>query len=747
VLAFHTAARGGASHSPRVVALALLLTLVGAPSFAQPRPKVGVAFGGGSARGLAHVGVIRWFEEHHIPIDVAAGTSMGGLIGGAFATGMDAAAIQAMLRGIDWDEMFGFSSFAFKNIRRKADARAYPSRLEFGLKNRIVLPPSLNDGQQVDLLIAGITAPYFAEPTFETLPTPFKVVAVDLRTAQPVVLEQGSLARALRATMSLPGVFPPVEIDGKLLVDGGAMNNVPADVVRAMGADTVIAVNVGDLSDQEDINYSILGLAGATIDAMMRANTKRALAAADVVLNVPLADYGSLDWRRSDALIEEGYQAAEAMKDALLPFAADEIEWRAWQAHRVSARKVSLPQPAFVTLDGVAAGDERRIHELLARHVGAPVDVVALEHDLEELSGLDRYQSITWSLGADANGVPGLIVRTVEKGYAPPFLMLGLNLENTTSDQFQLSLTARYLRFDLLRSGSELRVDGEVGADPGVAVALYQPIWRSLFVVPGAGVTTRTFNQIEDDAIVARYTQTSTIAGAAIGVNLGHDSDLRLGATIGWLDANATIGDPGLPSIASGETVASLTWRADTQDSVVIPSRGINTQARFSYLFDGPDVTVDDEAFSTGRSSLHLPQLAGEATWFARIGERNRLFLLGGGGTSFTRHPLAIHQFPLGRPLRLGAYNVGEIRGDHYAIATAGYLRELGRMPDFLGGPIFAGAWLENGDAFGRWTDATLRTHASGGTIMETLVGPVILAGSAGFDGRWRTYIGVGRLF
>ena len=267
---------------------------------------------------------------------------MGGLIGGSFATGMDAAAIQAMLRGIDWDEMFGFSNFAFKNIRRKADARAYPSRLEFGVKRGIVLPPSLNNGQQVDLLITGITAPYFAEPTFATLPTPFKVVAVDLRTAEAVVLDRGSLARAMRATMSLPGVFPPVEIDGQVLVDGGAMNNVPADVVRAMGADTVIAINVGDLSDQEDINYSILGLAGATIDAMMRANTKKALTSADVVLNVPLQDFGSLDWRQSDALIEEGYKAAEAMKDTLLRYAVSDEEWRQWQAHRAAARKVCM---------------------------------------------------------------------------------------------------------------------------------------------------------------------------------------------------------------------------------------------------------------------------------------------------------------------------------------------------------------------------------------------------------------------
>lgn len=725
----------------------LVVTLGSAPSLAQERPKVGVAFGGGSARGIAHVGVIRWFEEHHIPIDVAAGTSMGGLIGGAFATGMDAAALQAMLRGIDWDEMFGFSNFAFKNIRRKADARAYPSRLEFGVKQGLVLPPSLNDGQQVDLLITSITAPYFADPTFDMLPTPFKAVAVDLRTAQPVVLERGSLARAMRATMSLPGVFPPVQIDGQVLVDGGAMNNVPADIVRTMGAATVIAVNVGDLSDRETVNYSILGLAGATIDAMMRANTKRALTSADIVLTVPLEDFGSLDWRKSDALIEAGYNAAEAMKDTLLPLAVGDVEWRQWQERRVSARKASLPEPAFVTLEGVGAVDQRRMNELLAKHIGKPLDVVALEHDLEELSGLDRYQSITWSHGVDATGAVGLTVRAIEKGYAPPFLMLGLNLENTTSDQFQLSIAGRYLRFDVLGSGSELRLDAVVGADPGVAAALYRPLWRSVFAAPFTGFANRTLNLIADEAIVARYSQTVTTAGAQVGVNLGRESDLRLGATISWLNANPSIGDPGLPSMAGKETAAGLTWRVDTQDSAVVPTRGTRADAAFNYVFDGPNVTVDDEALATARDSLHLPQLSGEASWFRQLGDRNRMFLLAGGGTSFDHHPLVIHQFPLGKPLHLGAYNVAEVRGDHYAIVTAGYLRELARMPDFLGGPIFAGAWLENGDAFDRWADATLRTQVSGGTILETLVGPVILAGSAGFDGRWRTYLGVGRLF
>ena len=154
-----------------------------ASTAARGRPVIGVAFGGGSAKGIAHVGVIRWLAEHRIPIDVASGTSMGGLIGGAFATGMDADELDRMLAAIDWDEMFGSSSFAYKNIRRKADARDYPSRLEFGVKRGIVSPAALNNGEQVDLLLSRITAPYAGLQDFDQLPTPFRAVAVDLVTA------------------------------------------------------------------------------------------------------------------------------------------------------------------------------------------------------------------------------------------------------------------------------------------------------------------------------------------------------------------------------------------------------------------------------------------------------------------------------------------------------------------------------------------------------------------------------------
>jgi NTE family protein len=709
------------------------------------RPTVGVAFGGGSARGIAHVGVIRWLEEHRIPIDVAAGTSMGGLVGGAYATGMEPDELQTFITTLDWDQLFGASTFAHKNIRRKADARAYPSRLEFGLRGGIVPPSALNNGEYVELLLGRIAAPYFDMKDFDDLPTPFRTVAVDLLSAQPVIMRSGSLADAMRATMSLPLIFPPTPVNGQVLVDGGTMDNVPADVVKAMGASHVIAVNVGDLTDRESVSYTMFGVAGSTLDAMMRASTRRAIASADVVIDVPLEKYGSLDWRRAPALIDEGYRAAEAMRDRLLPFAVSEEAFEAWRRTRQARRLKDLPTPTFIEADGFVSSDTKRLDALLTRHVGVPLDMNALEADIAIVAGLDRYETVTWRMVNDSARGYGLRVHGRAKSYAPPFMMLGMTLENTTSSDFNIAATARYLAFDTIGSGSEWRIDGTVGSNPTLATELYRPIGPTpLFVAPYAAIGRRTFNVISDDSVIARYRQNLSRVGLNLGVNLGAQSDLRVGAYVGRTTSSIEVGDPGFPELSGKETGAEILWRMDTQDSPVVPSRGTRSNVRLSRIIDGPNIDVNGQTVDYASS---LTQLSGTANRFWSVGPRNRVFLYGGLGTSFGDVPLPTDQFALGTPFRLGAYDTGEIIGSNYYVATGGYLRQIGRLPDFMGGSVFAGGWLENGDAFDEWSLATWRTNGGVGLVMDTLIGPVVVAGSWGFDGRWRTYLAVGRTF
>ena len=596
----------------------------------------------------------------------------------------------------------------------------------------------------MDFLLGRIAGAYGRLESFDSLPTPFRCVAVDLITAKPVVLDHGSLADAMRATMSLPGVFPPMELDGKVLVDGGAMNNVPADVVRQMGADVVIAINVGFMGDTRDVNYTLFGLMGQTVDVMMQANTRIAMEAADVVINPALDGYGSLDWRRSEELADDGYRAAEAMKDKLLPLALDEQAWTAYQAARQARRQSQLPSPQFVTISGAVSGDERRMQEVLQPHVGRPIDLAVLETELETFAGLDRYETVGWQL-VEENGRQGLLIRARPKVYAPPFLMLGLSLENTTTDDFAFQLAARYLTFDVVGSGSELRVDGAVGAQPRVGAELYRPIGRSPFFVSlFALVQGVRLNFIQEDAIIAQYDETRASVGVDVGVNLGRDSELRAGFSTGYLEASISAGDPNLPELDGRETQARIRWLHDSQDSPVVPSSGLRAAAMYSHHLSSPDVPPE---FDVARTNDGLRQLQADGSKFWSLRRRDRVFLLAGAGTSFDGSPLPTEQFQLGRPLRLGAYNIGEFRGDHYVVLSAGYLRGIARLPDFMGGPIFAGGWIENGSAFDDIDTAQFRTNASLGLVMDTLLGPMLLGGSFAFDGNWRYYVGIGRIF
>src|ERR1700730_3509864 len=209
------------------------------------RPRIGVALEGGGALGLAHVGVLQWFEEHHIPVDYVAGTSMGGLVGGFYATGMSPADLKKLIDGVDWNAILSDATpFEDLSFRRKEDQRAYPNAFILGLKNGLSLPAGLNAGHQIGLLIDRITLPYYKSESFATLPTPFRCVATDLVSGKQVVFEEGSLAEALRSTMSIPGAFAPEHDNDRVLVDGGLVNNLPTDVVKQMGADIVIAVHL-----------------------------------------------------------------------------------------------------------------------------------------------------------------------------------------------------------------------------------------------------------------------------------------------------------------------------------------------------------------------------------------------------------------------------------------------------------------------------------------------------------------------
>ena len=704
-----------------------------------------LALGGGMARGLAHVGVLRWLEEHRIPVDAIAGTSIGGLIGGAYAAGMSPDEIEQTIAAIDWDAMFGASGFRFDHVRRKRDLREYTSRLEFGLKHGIAGPPALNMGEQVGLFLSRIGAPYYQLRNFDELPTPFRCIAVDLHTARPVIMRDGPLARALRATMAMPLTFPPVAVGDQLLVDGGVLNNLPVNVARSMGAATVIAVNVADLARKDALDRTLLGLVAESMDAMIRADGARSLAAADIAISVPLPGLTPNDWDRASDMIRAGYDAAEAMRDRLLPLALADDEWRAAREKRRDATLTRLPRPSFVRIDGAGPSDTARMHRRLAFLQDVDVDINTIERSVNELGGMDRFETVTWGF-EHSGGREGLVFRALQKANGPPFVFLGASLENTTSNEFRFGIGARYLAFDVLGSGTELRVDGALGSEPGVRASWYRPFVNTLFFIePVAQASTTRVSIIEDNRIAAEYGRRRIFGGMDIGFNPGRVNEFRLGARAGVSDADVRLGDGNLPEIEGSEVTLQGMWTYDTQDDPLLPSRGTHLVSTLTRFLRAPDAIG-----AGGRSSARVTKFESAATWFhpLRRDRSRRIFAFAGAGTSFDGRPFVVDQFSLGGPARLTAFGIGEARGDHYGYLGVGYLHRAFRLPDFLGRSVFTGGWIESGSAFNdRVANADMAVHASATIIADTLIGPIFAGASAGIDGHSRFYVGIGRIF
>lgn len=733
----------------RALGIVLLISSLATTATAQissaARPRIAIALGGGSARGLAHVGVLRWLEEHHVPIDAIAGTSMGGLIGGAYAAGMSPDDMESMLAGVDWDAMFGASGFRFDHVRRKRDLRDYSSRLEFGIKHGLIAgPPALNGGQQVGLLLARIAAAYHGLRDFDQLPTPFRCVATDLRTATQVVLKDGSLALAMRATMAMPMVFPPVTIGDRILVDGGALNNLPTDVARAMGARTVIAVNVADLERKDAIDYTLLGLVTETMDAMIRAQAATNLATADVAITVPLDGVLASDFDRVHEVISAGYQAAEQMKAGLLPLALNEAAWLEWRTHRRAATLTTLPTAAFLRVDGARPADAARLQRRLADLRGAPIDIDTIELGLNELGGLDRFETVTWEIATDG-GQQGLVIRASPKANGPPLIFLGGRLENTTSNEFRVGFGARLLLFDVLGSGGELRIDGAVGSEPGIGVSLHRPIGSTpFFVEPMVDARTQRISVIEDERIIADYGRRRLVGGLDIGFNTGRLTEFRIGARGGRTDATVRIGDGRLPEVKGPEASLVGAWTYDGQDDPLLPSRGAHIVANATHTLVAPDVSGGD---TRDGEAVTMAEVNG--TWFRSLRRDRglRAFIAGGVARTIKGNPLFIDRFALGGPARMTAFGIGEQRTDHYAFGGIGLLQRAARLPDFMGRSVFVGAWAEAGQAWDHERDGELTVHGTGAIIADTLIGPLFAGVSGGIRGESRFFVGIGRIF
>ena len=446
------------------------------------RLKIGLALGGGEARGFAHLGVIEWLEKHRIPVDYVAGTSMGGLVGGLYAMGMSPPEMRELIQELDWDTLLAPGpSFSDLDFRRKEDKRAFPAPIELGWKKGLKLADALISGHPIQLLFDRLTLPYSSLKSFDELPIPFRCTAVDLVTGKRMLLKEGSFSQALSATMAIPGVFKPVEIGDRLLVDGGLLDNLPARVVKEMGADIVIAIDVGTpLKDQETL-ASIFNILDQSIGVMMIDNVRESRRWADIIIAPDLGSITSSEFKKAEVIAEMGAQATEQKAVILQSLSLSDSEWVEHLQLRRSRRRMDLPRPDGVLARGAGSEASKQIEKKLRRHVGKTVNPDEVEADLNRIYGSGRWSQVGYQVEPETDP---LFIDVTQKSHGPPFVNLAFLANNTETDDVQFSLESRMTFLDLGGYGAEWRIDTVLGSELSVATEYYRPLTSGFFMAP-----------------------------------------------------------------------------------------------------------------------------------------------------------------------------------------------------------------------------------------------------------------------
>jgi NTE family protein len=702
------------------------------------RPRVALVFEGGGALGFAHIGVIDWIEAHHIPVDYVAGTSMGGLVGGLYASGMSPQEITNFIGGINWNSVLsGQVPFQALNYRRKEDRLAFPNRLEFGLKHGFSLPSGLNSGSAVGLLLDETMLPYYDLKNFDDLPIPFRCVATDLTTGKAHVFKDGSLAQAMRSTMSIPGVFAPVEHGTQVFSDGAAVDNLPVDVARQMGADIVIAVYLDTGSfDAKGLN-SLVGVAGRNVEIMISANELNSMKNANILLKADVSKFTSGDFEKSGEIIPQGVQVAEEHAAELEKYAVNDADWKAYLKERSSRRRTAVPEPRFVDVYGMHGVLQTEIANEFQQYVNKPIDTKQIENTITDLQGTGSYSSISYNL-IDQDGKTGLLVRPRLKSYGPPFLNVGVELLSNDANDIELGLGGRATFFGMAGPGSEVRLNASVGEVAGVSGELYKPliVGRRYFVAPRAyyGHTVSAF--FSGSQQLAQYTEERNGFGVDLGYRFSAQSELRVGEDYQWYGESLRIGTPIEQTFHITPFVSNVRFQYLGQDSVQVPTRGTEFRTQYNYLTQRPN---SSGGYSQWNSTL---------SHFIPVGKRGIIFGTGSGGTSFQAGNLGLAGFSLGGPLRLSAYHQGELLGSDYFLAQTGYLHRLFRLNPVIGDAIYAAGFYEIGKVWGAAPGTpSLPNDISGAMIVKTLIGPLYGGASIGDSDHRKWFFGLGRIF
>src|SRR5689334_17701987 len=460
------------------LALALMLCVLGS-ALAQRAPRVGLVLSGGGARGLAHVGVLKVLEALRVPVHCVTGTSMGAIVGGAYAAGTAPADLEAYVRKADWDEVFRDSPPRTDiSTRRKVDEYKTLFAPEYGVSRRgLVLPKGVIAGVSIEGFFRGLTQPAIDVTDFDKLPIPFRAVAADIETGEAVVLSRGSLSRAMRASMSVPGALSPVEIDGRLLVDGGIANNLPIDEARKLCGDVIIAVNISTPALKREQITSALSVAGQLINFLGKVNVERqlnSLGARDVLIAPELGDISAASFERSADAIRIGEEATRAVAGSLARYSLSAEQYAALRHRQVAERK-ALGTVDEIRFEGLRRTNPEVLRALVSSKPGEPLTEEQLSADLRRIYGRGDFESIDYHIRAE-DGRRVMVIEPKEKDWGPDYLRFGLGLATDFQGQNIFNILAQYRRTWLNRLGGEWLSEAQIGQRTYLSTEFIQPV-------------------------------------------------------------------------------------------------------------------------------------------------------------------------------------------------------------------------------------------------------------------------------
>jgi NTE family protein len=727
-----------------------LVVLAGAPSALSaedaqetpPRPKIGLALGGGGARGLAHIGVIRALEELHIPIDYVAGTSMGSVIGGLYSCGYTPDEIEKLVKTIKWATLFEDApERKDQGFRQKEDDFEHLIPLDFGLnfkKGGLVLPPGLIAGSKLGFILQSATLPCAAVGNFDELRIPFRAVATDIQTGLPYVMSKGNLARVIRASMAIPAIFTPVEIDGHLLVDGGEAQNLPVQTVKAMGADFVIAVNVGSSGAAEAEKPTNVGaMISRLIDLPLQQNTQASAKLADVVITPDLDGYTSADFLKGVEMIPLGYKATLAEKEKLEPYGEPESVFSVWKRGHDAALP-PLPFIDAIEIMPVPGVDPRRIEHLVHSKPGSTLDTKTLGQDLKRIYSLGIFEIVSYEIVEDDKRHILRITPTT-KSWGPTYLKMGLFLETDFQFTTQFGVIALVDATELNSLGAQWKTTATIGNPLEIKTRFFQPLNYEgrLFLSPYAAWRQQSAQVFVDQDAVGTYRVSRAAVGGDVGYDFGTWGELRVGYTRAWGEGRRKVGIPIFPDLDWDEGGVTARMEIDQLDNVNLPHSGYF--GLIDYLGSRQSLGSSEsfDRFDVG--------LIGVKTW----GRWTVLMKLQGGDSFGTNIPF-YDEFPLGGLFFLSGRPIRQLTGDTYALGVALLYYRLNKTTGAILKNLSIGISVEGGNAWPDHASVTFSSLKPAGSIYavaDTIVGPLTVGYGRSSGGNESAYLFLNRAF